>query len=757
MHLTTKGIKGHDLDLELKRLNLLVGPNGSGKSTAADAIRMVALGYVPTLGKRPVDLAALMMGEQMAVELTLDSGATIRRTLRRTDTGYVAGAEASWMRQGKPTEISKAITKLFGDEEQDVAEMLDIRELLAATPNQRAARIEQLLAAGARKPEDIAKAVARLIVMRLAETTEDRMPEDFTQALPMVPDAQRAVLFEEQEMLLKKILEAGITGAVTWANEQKRAAAEGLKKKQAAEHELRKRAVEIPEPDEREIKRLEAERSKLTQELGAARQAWTSYAERAARIRTLKAQQAELARISEETEKSAADVEAVHGRQLKELQDKSEKVLEAMGALKMPPEEDEGQVRDLESQVLALTKKRDGIELISVPDTTKRERIAADLKARIELAELSEWNEVLKVAQDIEDAGTSKGVKTALAKPVKRLRELARKGLGLDVEDLKHEYDVARQAFQEALEAQDKANAARQLAEKRRIELAQEIDGKASSARALRDQIQRRRRNTLEEFEAKRAELLTSRQNLQRQQEVHHEALQAVRSEKASVDRRLASVNDQLRGAGELPSEPSKPEPIQGQLEEISQALSKLLSAKATHGEIHAILDQIEEAKAAAVVFSAIEWGLQRQREVEISTAGGPLMRFMTEFLKAAGRKETPFIRAGQGSCAIGWRTDDGREIQIQALSGGEWCLFAAALTTAVIYCRKSAVKILLVEAGETDARILGQLLSGVAKLAENGLLTAVVMSPRPPEKLDPAWCMYRIFEDQMATATAAA
>lgn len=759
MRITTKGFKGHDLDLELRRLNVLVGPNGSGKSTIAEAIRTVALGYVPSLGKRPVDLAALMRDDLMSVEMTLDGGRTIRRSLQRRDSGYTAAAEASWMRQAKPGEISKAITKLFGDEELDVAEALDIRQLLAATPNQRAARIEQMLNAAARGPDEIASDVARLIVMRLAETTEDRMPADYRDALPMVPEKQKGVLFDQADMIKSKIAEAGIQGALTWANAEKRDKSEGLKRKSAAAEELSKRAAQVPEPDERDIVRLEAEKKKLLQDAGAIRQAWATYTERADRIRTLKAQQAELDRISQQTERSAADVEAVHGRQLKELGEKAEKTLEQMSALKMPPEEDDATIRAMEKEVADLVKRREAIAVLSVPDASPRERIVADLKARIQLAEMSEWAEVLKVAQDIEDAGTTKGVKTALAKPVKRLRELAKKGLGVDVEDLKHEYDTARAALEEALEAVDKAHAARQLAEGRRREISQEIDGKASTAQAQREQLQRRRRKALEEFDARRAELSTSRQNLMSQEHVHREALEAVRGEQSSLQRRLASVNDQLRGAGELPAEPQKPEAVTQKLGQVETELAKLYAARATHNEIQIVLGQIEDAKAAAVVFAGIEWALQRQREIEISSAGGPLMRTMVDFLKAAGRKETPYIRAAQGNCAIGWKSDDGREIQVQALSGGEWVLFAAALTSAVILCRKSAVKILLVEAGETDAKTLSQLLEGIQGVDKSEQLAAIVMSPRAPsERVDhlEAWEVVRVSEGKEAASAAA-
>lgn len=757
MRVVTKGIGAHDIDLELRALNLLVGPNGSGKSKLAESIRMAALGYVPHLGKRPVDLAALMQGDSMSVELSLDGGRTIRRTLDRKENGYTATAEASWMRQGKPGEISKAITKLFGDEELDVAECLDIRELLAASPNQRAARMEQLLAAGARKSEEIASDVARLIVMRLADTTEDRMPKDYRDAIPMVPEKQRDVLFEQAQMIQSKIGEAGIAGAVTWANAEKRGASEGLKHKEAAAHELRKRAAQVPEPDERDIIRLEGEKTKLLQELGAVRQRWSEYQERSVRTKGLADQLEALEEASERTNQVALDAEAVHGKAAAELREKSDKILEQMGSIKMPPEEDYSAVQTLEDEAKGLVEKASAIYLPNVSVADREERALQEAQEKLEEAKGSPWSEVIDIAQDIEDKGTTKGIKTALAPSLKRLRELAKAQMGQDSEGLKHEVERLQKAFEEATEASDKARKRWEKAKGEQLSLAAQADAKMTKARELRKEINERRRVSLADFDAKRASLAAERSKFEKALETHKKALEGARSEKAAFDRRLASVNDQIRGAGELPAEPSKPDTIEQKLKASQAELANLIAARATHTEIQTVLGEIEEAKAKAVVFTAIEWALQRQREIEISNAGGPLMRFMAQFLKAAGRKETPFVRASQGLCAIGWKTPDGREIQIQALSGGEWCLFAAALTSSVILCRRSVLKVLLVEAGETDAYVLAQLLAGIKGVNQEQVMTAIVMSPRPPASVDPAWSMVRIFEENGVAAHAAA
>lgn len=759
MRLTTRGIKGHDLSLELGRHTILVGDNGSGKSTAAEAVRFGVLGYIPALGKRPVDVAALMHGDSMSVEITLEGGRVVRRSISRKDEGFTAWAEASWLKNGKQAEHDKEIKKILGEEEIDVAECLDIRQLLAATPNQRAARMDQLLNAGLRSADEIADAVARLWIMRLADTTEDRMPKEYMKAFELIPEAQQPVVREVAPMLYGKIKEANLAGAITWANAEKREKSEGLKQKEAAAHELRKRAAEVPEPDERDITRLESEQKKLLQELGAAKQRKLDYELRLTNLGTLKEQLDATEERAKQTDRQAIDAEAVHGKAIQDLKERGEALLKEMASIKPAPEEDDSKVRALEDEARQLNETANGREIPAIPDTAKQERSIDDLKARIKLAELSEWSEVLTVAQEIEDVAGTKGMKTAIAKPVKRLRELAKKGLGTDPADLKHELDLARKELESIATRKTKAEAERKRALAEQGNLSQRAEEAMSEAIQLRAEMSRRRRAAMQDFEEKRGAMGAERQKLDRALEAHRKALEGARAEKATVDRHLASLRDRLQGAGDTPQPPADPSAIEARLKASGHELQKLISDRATHGEIHKVLGEIEAAKAAAVVFAAIEWALQRQREAEISNSGGPLMRIMSEFLKASGRKETPYVRASNGNCAIGWRTTDGLEVQIQSLSGGEWVLFAAALAAAVILCRKSALKILLVEAGETDSKTLTQLLEGIQGVNREDLMTAIVMSPRAPsERIDhlEAWDIIRTGESKEAAVSAA-
>jgi DNA repair exonuclease SbcCD ATPase subunit len=754
MRVTTKGFKAHDADHELAALTVLSGPNGSGKSTIADAVRFGALGYIPALGKRPVDTAVLMANGGLQVEISLDDGRTIARGLSRTDKGYTQTAEASWIRNAKPQETGKAILGLFGAEEQDVAECLDIRQLLAATPNQRASRLEQLLSAGQRPAEEKAAAVARLVVMRLADTTEERMPANYLQAMPMVPERQQQVLREIAGMLKAKIFEAGIPGALDWAKEEKNRAADGLKKKTAAEYELKKRTLEVVEPDEREISRLEAERGKLQRELGSLDARHGAWATLAQRRRGLEESLGGVRDYVDMAERQLVDAEAVHGKAIQDLEESRKTIAGAQAALKLPAAADYSKAEAIEMECREIAEQARAIEFPEVPTV---EAAAAKVEAaqrEIERAKSSSWSEVLEIAEKIADVCTTKGAKDATAKPLKRLRELARAGLGSDPEELKHALDLAKHDLS-TLETK------RSKAQKEQLQLSAQVDElnarerkRFAEAQQIRTAVADEWRKASEAYEARRRELLDMSQRAENQIETHRRALAAAREQKATVDRRQASLVDQLRGMGEAQEAPPDPKKVREDLAAVSQQLQRLVDARAVHKEIHVVLDSIEEAKAERDVYAGVEWALQRQREVEISEAGGPLLRTAREFLQAAGRREEPFIRAASGLCAIGWKTPEGREVQIQALSGGEWCVYAAALTAGVVLARPSAVKVLLVEAGECDEVHFAQLLAGIRKVADEGraLTAAIVMTPRAVKTRPEGW---KVIETELQKATA--
>lgn len=742
MKLTTKGFKAHDRVTVIEELSLFTGPNGAGKTSIADALRFVALGYIPSLGKRPVDTAALMANGSMEAELSFPDGLTIRRGITKTPTGYQQSAEASWLRNAKPSETAKEILGLFGNEELDVAECLDIRQLLSAPPNQRAGRIEQLLDTGKRPASETAAAVARFTLMRLVSGLDEaNVPENYMDLLPLIAKGHKAVLVANAKMLESKISEAGIAGALTWANEEKRLASTGLKQKEEAAHQMRLRAAQVPEPDPRDIERLESERDRLQQDLGALTEKARQYEVKAQTRKQL----GEAYLTAEESAAKAsavlADVEKVHSKPVDELSKRSEQVLIEMAALKTPVPPDASGIRKLEAELDALNEQRDAIKMEPVPEASASALAVKELEYQISKTKESPWAEVLEIALELKKAKDQKTRGT-------RLEKLAREGLGTDVESLEHELERAQKVLRVETDEAKRIQAENDAAAVRRQAIETKVSEKVVEIRKLRAEINALHVKAVAEFDEKKRRLLSERQTLESKIAWHRQTIDTAKEHKAMASRRMESLADQLKGAGELPEAPG---PIDAQtaiVDGVKAELAKLIDARAVHAEIQRALAILDEAKAARDVYAAIEWALQRQREIEISEAGGPLKKVMATFLEAAGRKEAPFIEAG--AAGIGWITPEGRRVQVQALSGGEWALFTAALTAAVVSCRNAKIKILLIEAGEPDRSTLTQLLEGV-KAVVRGLDAAIVLTPHSPDVVPKGWNVVTLVSEPVA------
>jgi len=743
MKITTKGVTAHDRAIDLEKLNLFVGPNGAGKSTINNALRFLALGYVPALGKRPVDTAALMSNGSMEVELTMDDGRTIRRSQVRTSTGYQQSAEASWLKNTKPSETGKEIVGLFGAEEIDVAEALDVRQLINATPNQRTARIEQLLDSGKRPASETAAAVARLTLMRLVPNLDEKnVPENYMDLLPLITKGQRAVLVENAEMLESKIGEAGIGGAMTWANEQKRFSADGLKRKEAAAEELRRRSVEVAEPDQRDIATLESERDELQQAFGAAQEKERQYNAKAANRKQWEEALEKAIEANTKAKRALGDLDK-QGKEIAELRKKSETVVERMASLKHPQKPDETTANKAQAEIDALHKRHDSIELPEVPDESDQAREVKRLEQEIDRAKSSPWAEVLSISLELKK---SKDHKARAA----RLEKLAREGLDADPDAIEHELDGARAALKAAHAKAEKVRLERDTRARERLEIKKEIDEKAIAFKKARSASSEKYIQELAKYDEAKRSILNERQNLEHKIAAFDGLLEKLRKDATEAQRREDSLRNQLKGLGEVSDVPPSVSALSDKLAKTKAELAKLIGASAVHAEIQHAIAAIEEAKAARDVFAAIEWALQRQREVEISEAGGPLKKFMARFFESAGRKEQPFIDAGAGSCIIGWLTPDDKKVQVQAMSGGEWALFTAALTSAIILCRKAELRFLLVEAGETDAATLAQLLRGVKGISK-GLTAAIVLTPHAPQDGADGWSMLNLVNEPAA------
>jgi hypothetical protein len=153
-----------------------------------------------------------------------------------------------------------------------------------------------------------------------------------------------------------------------------------------------------------------------------------------------------------------------------------------------------------------------------------------------------------------------------------------------------------------------------------------------------------------------------------------------------------------------------------------------LTAQRALAAEIEAIAAEVDRLEATVDVAKAIEYALQRIREEELERRGGGLIAQIDTFLAGAGVGNRPYLEASKSVCDIGWIRADGRRVAIQAMSGGEYSLFCAALTCAVLKQRGGELRVLLVEAGECDIEMLARLQAGIRAVGDS-ITSALVMT----------------------------
>ena len=749
MFVETKGLKGHDLSLDLSQLTLLTGPTSSGKSTIAEAIRIIALGFVPALGRRLWDTACLMRGRKTEVTLTLEDGRTIFRKIEDTARGYTAGVTCSWLdATTAQKEHAAAALTLFGQEEQDIAEALDIRELLKASPLQRAARIEPLVASTAGTAKD--QLLARYTTQQLLHYPDEHMPENWRPLLKTLDEAQQGIIRTVWPMVKAKLAETNPTAAGSWVNQQKRDAAQTLRAKTQAKHEIEARLGDLPDPRPEVIAQLEAERSLLEQAIGA--EAERGRAVEAARATRHAAAQAY------DTVVAALEMARAQAEKLPGLEADLFKHQEALGLVRSnlgmlaldEPRDAASAVSGLLTGAAALEEQAENTIMIELIGTTNQQADVARLMREREAHQANPWVAVLTIVAAIDKLVVNKtgSVATAVHKLAVELTKLAAAQMERSIQDIERDLETAQRqllqaeherrvqeqtahvALQQRQELQQKALKCRQDARELQEAALAMRDSKRTAQRAA----QAREQALREEIEALTASIGGTANALQLA-ELAFEHAKARLADCATTD--LFAINQEL---------PKK-------LDTVQQSLASLTKASATRTELGRIAGELGALEARRDVFAALETALQRLRAEDITQAGGPLARHMEAFFAGAGWTQRPYIRAKAGQFEIGWRTEDGTEVAAEALAGGEWCVFTAALTRSVLALRGGAVKVLLVEAAEPDEPTLLALLRGIQATAE-GLTAAIVMTPHPVRSALPegwARCALPLLSDAAA------
>lgn len=736
LRLQTYGLRSTDRAVALNRLNLLLGPVGAGKSSLLDAIRFVALGYVPVLGKSEAATARLMRGDEIAVAFELGEGRTIQRKLIRDGAKFRGEYRASWLpRKSKDTEHGEAIRKLFGGSELEAAEHLDLRTLLSCSANERAKRIEQLLDASALPPNDVSRRGAALMLLRLADVDPKRMPAGVDEAeevaagcAKMIDAAVLPFVRQVEVTLAAKLLQDGIAKTAEEVKQKKLDAAEDARRKVAARGEIEDRAVGLRAPADA-LADLESRKAAASDALSRANQDLDTHA-KTSTARANAESALRVIREQEETTVRTLDLAKAGLPRAAELRAKAE-------AIQDPPdvvapaavEPDAGKVaesdrlhaeaRDLEEKLNALPPLPEPIDLY-VPDMQIREA-----ETRLRLAESNPWREVEAIADEM---GRDKLVVWA-----KRLRKLA-KDHGGDVEDLRTNLTRMRTMLRE-LEGKAKEQAAQ--TEKMKAD----VEALRQKAKELRDRaFETRRLADFEAAEANRGATATYRgamadravivdRNARERRALLDEATKLERepvAQQMALDKLTASRKEQegiiagtQAAAIDVAATTSLVAHSKALIAELNEKIAAARQADARRVEMNALLAEIAKATALRDAYAAALWACERLREEDLAARSKGLEARMRTFLRAAGRMEDPYLRAARGVCEFGWRRGE-YEIAVEALSGGETVLFCAALAAAVIALRGPELKLLLIEAAELGAGETAQsVLKGCEAVAE--------------------------------------
>lgn len=757
----SSGLKNVDGKRALAPLTVLTGDPGTGKSGVLDAFLFAVLGHFPQRGKTEAATAGRMHGLEMQATVTLTDGRSFGRSLVRDGKSLRGEAFASWMPEdASQADIGVAIESLFAE-----ADLLDIRLLLAAPPQQRAARFDALLDASSTKPAEKVALVDAWATFRLAEIGPERIPADTAEATKaalgvdvMLTPGQRQAHKASMAKVGGVLAEQGVAEALAFAKSEKNAANLGARAKETArkEYESRAQGAEVPA---KALVEIEAEARTVGDRLAVLTEK-TAQAKASAKARA-DAQQARdeaLAALDKLKEGGTADERArALNEQAKGLRAEADAIADP--APTTPPlmaEEDGAKIEEAlqaEDAARGLEQQADGLAIpVPVPASMQPEPAVDGMaveraRRELDLAKQSPWSVVRECAEQIVGLTVPQEQKPRQAEIVRLLAQAADKHGG-DLETLTRGIEVAEVVLRQQEQALAKVR--RDNAERARQNAAANARWEAvqNDAKMLRAQAGEKRKHatSLRDADAARVKRLnaeaqqayataegvrkaTVKANAEKRLALHQ---QADRVE--SDARRLVAVwtaaaakcaETQARVEGmaavkvvDVTEAEAEAVVLQASLRTLSEQKAAVEGAEARRRELASLTQQMEAAQAGAKAWTAIEWALQRLRERDLAGRGAPIIERMTRFLQGAGRAEVPYLRAGKGKVEVGW-IRDGQEIQIEDVSGGEMVLMGAALASALVALRKPEVPCLLIEAAESG-RLVESLMAGCEAVGED-------------------------------------
>lgn len=761
MRLTLQNFKGHtDATFDLPRLTLLSGPCGAGKSSVADGLTWLLLGHLPRLGRRLADSAELMRGRAMAATLELDDGRTVTRELSYGKKGALTqSVTCAWLPEGaRSEEHEAACLALVGGDELAAAEGLDIRSLLNATGPRRTQRIQQLLAAGGMSPDERVALVCEYTARRLTHKEGDEIA-DWRDLVPLIPGTSkdgahrgvRAVLSQSQSSLKSYLTGEGLGAAKAWAGGEKNRAAGEAKKALAAREELTTRLGELAEIDEELLADDEARLRQLDEAVGAARQVAAEAAAKLVRRDQLSAKIVGLeGRLKGYLEALAtAEATAADHQQAEAALAAAQAALAAIPEL-VPPEYDTAaedatreKIADLEASIVP-------VGLPERSPVTLAEAALERAKEALTRAEADPWCTVVAKSRWLSDA-ISKLVKkgaaqTQMMAACAELAALAESQGYVDEQALKDAVEAAEATLADAIGRFNAASLDAETKSAANLVTRGMISGLRASIEAARVAFVDVKREAAEAWESTHGE---AKREADAQIVAAKRILAAPAPNVDAIKAQIQATEEALTAAqverAELGDVAEATAIDTTERDALAADIRQRRDTASRRSELVRVTDALAQADAEREVFAAIEWACTQALAREAQDASRALLEPMREFLRAAGRTEDPFCEAAAIDFRIGWRTSSGEEVSVKTLCGGEWPVFVSALAAAVHSLSAAPLRVVLVEAGETDERHLAQILAGFR--ASEGI-RAIVATQRDVTTEPTGWSLVRLGGD---------
>ena len=706
------GVRSYDLDAHM----LIAGPNGSGKSAIQDALRFLFLGCVPTVGKREADTMRLVVGDKASVSLAFgDKVAT--RTIERRGSKTTTKAECSWIKGATPSDHAKALLNLVGQSEDEVAELLDVRELIRLPPNQRAQRIEKLIGSGASSPEQDAEGVVKAAAVRIAKIAPDRVPEKLSGVFANLKPVESEAFNAAMPMLVAK-LRASVPEALAWANGEKRDRGAEHAQKASARDELFGRLAAIPAGPDTEM--LQNRLRDMQRQVGALREGKQHWEGQERQRRVLAGRVDDLKHRHVTASVMLATAAGVAESAAKRLGLAIELRRQAR-ALPIPTRPNLSAADKMEDEARTIFAEARAITVMSVPTDALELDAYTRANDALRLARDNPWN---RVAVHVAVLATCE-LSPIASEAVDAINKIVSEQAPMDADEAEMHVKNANAALVAKRDEIGRVTTEQAGVVCRKLALDSKARRLDADARALRteklaefDRAGETYRKQISAVESEATEIEAKARNAAKDEA-------AARAEVDSVVSTLRESESSLALLEAPTPEPPSADERERDIIPIQAALEQAARLSAMNAEFAAMIAGCDKAMAARDVFAAIEWALQRLREQKIG-AGGGLLGAMTAFLDAGGFEVKPYIDADKGRVEIGWESD-GMRVSVEALSGGEFIAFTTGLTAAMLSLSKAPLKFLLVEAAECDEGTLACLLDALHGLSG---VTCIVARP---------------------------